>query len=106
MFTDPGMNAVGPDQVISAHARAVRENDFDMLLRLRNPNAALGKMHGMRLEAMDCVREDAVQVGAVEHEVGRAIAFRRGRAELEPIPGFARAPVPNLPPLRQYRDRV
>src|SRR5262249_57669522 len=56
--------------------------------------------------AMGWVRENAMQVGAVEHEVGRAVAFRRGRAELEPIPGLARAPVTNLPPRGPHRDCV
>src|SRR5262249_56053899 len=45
-----------------------------------------------------------MQVGAVEHEMGRAEPLDAFVAEIEPVPGFSGAPVPQLAPLRPYLD--
>src|SRR5688572_20994624 len=37
-----------------------------------------------------------MQVGTVDHEIGGAIALTRNRAEIEKLPGLARAPEPDL----------
>src|SRR5262245_6046217 len=75
------------------------KSDFDMLVGLGNADAAPGKMECIRLQALDRVGEEPVQIATVEHDMRSAVALIGG-VGFKPIPGFAGAPVANFPPLR------
>ena len=53
-------------------------------------------MDRVRPLATDGVEQHGVQIAAVEHHVGEAVAFDRDRAEIEKLPGLAGAPEPYL----------
>ena len=52
------------------------------------------------------VGEHAVQVGAMDHEIGRAVARDRLGAEIEQLPGLAGIPEPDLLAGRLAPDRA
>ena len=54
------------------------------------------EMDRVGLLAPDRVEQRRVQVAAVEHHVGKAVALDRHRAEIEQLPGLAGAPEPDL----------
>src|SRR5262249_56180263 len=75
-----------------------------MAVRLQEWEKLLGEMNRIPLAALDRIREEAVQIRTMEHQVGRAVALGIGRTKLEPVPGLACAPVPNVAPRGVDRD--
>ena len=53
-------------------------------------------MDRVRPLAPDRVEQHGMQVAAVEHHVGKAVALDRDRAEIEQLPGLAGAPEPDF----------
>ena len=63
---------------------------------LRDADALAVEMDRVRPLAPDRVEQHGVQIAAVEHHVGKAVALDRDRAEIEQLPGLAGAPEPDL----------
>ena len=63
---------------------------------LRDADALAIEMDRVRPLAADRVEQHGVQIAAVEHHVGKAVALDRDRAEIEQLPGLAGAPEPDL----------
>ncbi len=77
-----------PGAVLAQHGDAVRV--------LLEAGDARIQSDGIRRSSLDGIQQDAMQVGPVDHEIGRAIALARDRAEIEQLPGFAGAPEPDF----------
>ena len=60
----------------------------------RDRDASLVQRDGVWLQRANRLGQDAMQVGAVKHEVRRAESLDAFVAEIEPVPGFSGAPVP------------
>src|SRR5262249_26452026 len=93
---DPGMDAIGTDHVRCFDLAVVREARFGMFGMGGDRHAALVQRDGAALEGANRVGEEPVQIGAVQHEMRRAESFDAFGAEIEPVPGFPGAPVPQL----------
>src|SRR5437868_1153100 len=50
----------------------------------------------IRFQGAHRIDQDSMQVGAVDHEIGRAVARDRLAAEVEQLPGLARIPEPDF----------
>src|SRR5262245_16120440 len=98
-FADLRVNTVRSNHKRRTHSFPGIKSDVHMLVGLGDANAAPGKMECIRLQALDRVGEELVQIATVEHDVGRAVALI-GCAGFKPIPGFAGAPVANFPSFR------
>src|SRR5262249_9031066 len=97
---DLGMNTIGADQIRRLDGAAVLEHRFDVSAVGDDRDASLVQPDGVGLERANRVGEEAVQIGAVQHEMRRAESLDAFVAEIEPVPGFAGAPVPHLAGLR------
>ncbi len=75
---------------------AALELDGDGILVLRDAGAFAIEVDRVRPLAADRVEQHGMQVAAVEHHVGKAIALDRDRAEIEQLPGLAGAPEPDF----------
>ena len=105
-FANLRVNPVRADDIRGTHRFPGIEAHHCVPLERGDAGAALAQMDGVRLQSADRVRQHCVQVGAVKHHVGRAVALSRDRAQLEPVPGLARAPVTNLSPRGKHLDAV
>ena len=93
---DARLHAVRSDRDRRRGAVAVLERDRDRAAVLGDADAFAAEMDGVRPLAADGVEQHGVQVAAVEHHVGKAVAFHRDGAEVEQLPGLAGAPEPDL----------
>jgi hypothetical protein len=98
------MDAVGADQVGRLDGAAVRERRFGVPGVGGDRDASLVQRDGVGLERAHRVGEEPMQIAAVEHEMGRPESLDAFVAEIEPVPGFSGAPVPQLAPLRPHLD--
>ena len=88
-----------PSAPIASGARAgspLSNAIVDAVGVLRDAGALAVEMDRVRLLAPDRVEQHGVQVAAVEHHVGKAVALDRHRAEVEQLPGLAGAPEPDF----------
>src|SRR4029077_12741392 len=90
------VNAVGADDEVRPRNMAVGKARFRVLGRLADGDALFAKRNRVRLQPLHRLGQNAEEVAAMQHDVRRAVAFGRRRAEIEPVPGFAAAPVPYL----------
>src|SRR5262245_37095066 len=93
------MDAVGADHVGRHGGAAVLERRLGVPWMGGDRDAALVQRDGVGLSRAHRAGEKAVQIGAMQHEMRRAEALDALVAEIEPVPGLARAPVPQLAPL-------
>ena len=77
-------------------AFAVLELDRDAVIVLRDAGAFAVEMDRVRPFAADRVEQYGMQVAAVKHHVGKAVALDRDRAEVEQLPGLPGAPQPDF----------
>jgi hypothetical protein len=94
------MDAVGADHIRRLDDAAVIERRFGVSGVGDDRDASLVQRDGVGLERANRVGEEAMQIGAVQHEMRRAESLDAFVAEIEPVPGFAGAPVPQLAALR------
>ena len=94
------MNTVGADHIRRLDDAAVIERRFGVSGVGDDRDASLVQRDGVGLERANRVGEEAMQIGAVQHEMRRAESLDAFVAEIEPVPGFAGAPVPQLAALR------
>src|SRR5262249_48328828 len=97
---DSRMDAVGADHVSRADGSTVRERRVDMSRLRGDRDASLVQDNGVPLARANRAGEQVMQIGAMQHEMRRAEPLHVLVAEIEPVPGFAGAPVPQLAPLR------
>ena len=96
------MDAIGADHVGRYDGTAALERRFRVSGVGGDRDASLVQRDGVGLERANRIREEAVQIGAVKHEMRRAESLDALVAEIEPVPGFAGAPVPQLATLRPH----
>src|SRR5262249_26483548 len=97
---DPGVDAVGADHIGGLDGGAVLERRLGMSGVGGDRDASLAQDDGVALQGADRIGEQAMQIAAVKHEMRRAEALDALVAEIEPVPGLSRAPVPQLAALR------
>ena len=68
--------------------------------------AAAAELDRVGFARADGIGQQPVQIAPVQHDVRRAVALARGRAEIEPVPGLAGAPVPDHAAGRQHLDAL
>ena len=90
------MHAVGADQRVAADALAIGERERDAVTVIREADATRIEPDRVPASARSPPRSARVQVGAMHHEVRRAVARDRLGAEIEQLPGLARVPQPDL----------
>ena len=90
------LHAVGADHDRRGNRLAVLELNGDGILVLRDAGALAVEVDRVGPLAADRVEQHRVQVAAVKHHVGKAVALDRDRAEIEQLPGLAGAPEPDL----------
>src|SRR4051794_13723480 len=96
LTADHRVHAVRADQRVTDDALAVREMERDVASVILETRAARIEPDRIPLDRAHRVDQHAMQVRAVDHEIGRTVARDRFRAEVEQLPGFARVPEPDL----------
>ena len=86
------MHAVGADQCRAFQARAVVAKERDGTIVLFESCGSHAERYAIRRGDCHRLDQDAMQIGAMDHEIGRAVTLARYRAEIEQFPGLARAP--------------
>jgi hypothetical protein len=77
------MHAVGADDKPGPRRRRRFELEFDAVCILPKPNELVFTMNGIGLLLLERLGDDAMQVAAVNGDVGRALALDRLHAEIE-----------------------
>ena len=91
------MHAVSADQRFAGDALAVRKMQRDgVSVFARSRCARIERGSHPACSARTASISTPVQVGAMDHEIGRAVARDRLRAEIEQLPGLARVPEPDF----------
>ena len=90
------MHAVGADQRVAGDALAAREMQRDGRAVIVEAGRARAEPDRIGLERAHRVDQRVVQVGAMDHEIGRAVARDRFGAEVEQLPGLAGIPQPDF----------
>ena len=90
------MHAVRADQRIAGDAFAVREMQRDAASVILEAGAARIEPDRVGLERAHRIDQHLMQVGAMDHEIGRAVARDRLGAEIEQLPGLAGVPEPDF----------
>ena len=90
------VDAVGADHDVGAEPRAVGQMQRDTLGRLGKGGSPRAEPDGHRVVAQDRLGQGAMEIAAVHHPVGCAIMLDRAGAEVEQIPGLARAEQPDF----------
>ncbi len=96
LFADDRMDTVSADQRIAGDALAVRKTQRDASSVIVEAGAARIEPDRIGLDRAHRIDQHLVQVGAMDHEIGRAVARDRLGAEIEQLPGLARVPEPDL----------
>ena len=90
------MHAVSADQRIAGDAFAVRKMQRHAASVVVEADAARIEPDRIGLERAHRIDQHLMQVGAMDHEIGRAVARDRLGAEIEQLPGLARIPEPDF----------
>jgi hypothetical protein len=93
---DFGMDAIGADHIGRACSAAVLERCFGVSCMGGDRDASLVQHDGIAFERANRVGQKAMQIRAVQHEMRRAEPHHAFVAEIEPVPGFSSAPMPQL----------
>src|SRR3954466_8592092 len=96
LTADHRVYPVHADQHVAHDALAVRKMQRDAAAVILEAGTPRIKPDRIRLNRAPPVDQQAMQVGAVDHEIGRAIARDRLGAEVEQLPGLARIPEPDF----------
>src|SRR5580704_8186020 len=96
------MYAVGADHDLGANRFAGLEMQFYVASRLRQPNAFLVEMNGAGLSLDQRLRNHAMQIAAMNRDVGKTVAFDRLQAEVEQLPALPGIPQPDRLARRQH----
>src|SRR5262249_14398995 len=90
------LDPVGTNDDGSGGGLAVFECDRDAASILGDVDALASEMDRIRALKPDRLEQRHVQVAAMEHHIGKAVALDRHRAEVEQLPGLTGAPEPDL----------
>ncbi len=82
--------------------RAGFEAQLDVVRGLRKPDAFAAQMNGAGLCLQQRLRDDAMQIAAMDGDVGKAVALDRFQAEIEQLPALPGIPQPDRLAGRQH----
>ena len=100
------MNAVGADQRVAFSDGAVFQAQRDPSAILVESGATAVEMDGLRFLAPHRIGKYALQIGAMERPIGKAVALDGFSAKIEQLLGFPRVPDVNLFALGLPADRL
>ena len=93
-----------PTTSFAVHRRAGLETQFDVIGGLRKPDAFAVEMNGAGLCLQQRLRDHAMQIAAMDGDVGKAVALDRFQAEVEQLPALPGIPQPDRLAGRQHLD--
>ena len=96
------MEAVGANDELRRNGSAGLEVQFDIIGRLREPDALAVQMNRVGFGLQQRPRQDVVQIAAMDGDVGKAIALDQFHAELKHRPGLPGIPQPDRFAGRQH----
>ena len=96
------MHAVGADHELRRHRRAGFEAQLDVVGGLRKANAFAAQVNSAGFCLQHRLRDDAVQIAAMDGDVGKAVALDRFKAEIEQLPALPGVPQPDRLAGRQH----
>ncbi len=91
-----GMDAVGADQRIEARRRHALDVQPHAGIALMQPPEPGAQVNRIGLERAHRLHQHAVQVGAVQHQIGKSVALDRALTQVEQGPSLSRAPQADL----------
>ena len=103
-FAHHRMHAIGADHELCRDRLAGFEAQFDVVGGLRKPNAFAAQVNGAGFCLQHRLRDHAVQIAAMDGDVGKAVALDRFQAEVEQLPALPGVPQPDRLAGRQHLD--
>ena len=96
------MHAVGADDELCRDRRAGFEAQLDVIGGLREPDAFAAQVNGIGLCLQHRLRDHAMQIAAMDSDVGKAVTLDRFQAEVEQLPALPGVPQPDRLAGRQH----
>ena len=97
------VHAVGGNERVTRDDAAVGQLHLHPVRILGERGAGRAEMDAGRIQRAHGRDQHRVQVGAMQHQVRKAVLGDRGRSEVEQLPALARAPQPHLLAARDAR---
>ena len=89
------MQAVRTNDELGGNGLAGLEVQFDIIGRLREPDAFAVQMNRIGFDLQQRPRQHIMQIAAMNRDVRKAVALDRFHAELENLPGLPGIPQPD-----------